>query len=161
MNAPAKTRRAGAEAAPALSRDMEALLAANVAALTIYDMLKPHTEQENLLLTDCKLLQKTGGKSHFKRKLKRRCSAMVIVLSDTVAQGKKEDTAGRSICEVLTTAGFDPIGYCVLPDESAERGTIEPRSLECKRACVTDDRLPFSVGRAMLQFVRDAKKMPR
>ncbi len=120
LDAAAVHIQASVETIAATGVEMEALLAANVAALTIYDMLKPHTEQENLLLTDCKLLQKTGGKSHFKRKLKRRCSAMVIVLSDTVAQGKKEDTAGRSICEVLTTAGFDPIGYCVLPDESAE-----------------------------------------
>jgi molybdenum cofactor biosynthesis protein MoaC len=120
LDAAAVHIQASVETIAATGVEMEALLAANVAALTIYDMLKPHTEQENLLLTDCKLLQKTGGKSHFKRKLKRRCSAMVIVLSDTVAQGKKEDTAGRSICDVLTTAGFDPIGYCVLPDESAE-----------------------------------------
>ncbi|MEZ5436104.1 MAG: cyclic pyranopterin monophosphate synthase MoaC [Pseudomonadales bacterium] len=43
--------------------EMEALLAANVAALTIYDMLKPHTEQENLLLTWIASCCKTGGKT--------------------------------------------------------------------------------------------------
>ncbi len=115
---------ASVETIAATGVEMEALLAANVAALTIYDMLKPHTEQENLVLTDCKLLEKTGGKSHFKRVMRRRCSALVVVLSDSVAQGKKPDTAGRSICNALVTAGFDPIEYRILPDESAELDTL-------------------------------------
>ncbi len=112
--------------------EMEALLAANIAALTLYDMLKPHTDQENLVLTECKLLKKTGGKSHFKRKLRRSSSAAVIVLSDTVAQGKKEDTAGRSICNELATAGFDPIEYKILPDESAELDALLKQLIAAK-----------------------------
>lgn len=115
---------ASVETIAATGVEMEALLAVNVAALTIYDMLKPHTEQENLVLTDCKLLEKTGGKSHFKRAMRRRCSALVVVLSDSVAQGKKSDTAGRSIYSALVTAGFDPIEYRILPDESAELDTL-------------------------------------
>lgn len=112
--------------------EMEALLAANIAALTLYDMLKPHTDQENLVLTECKLLKKTGGKSHFKRTLRRNSSATVIVLSDTVAQGKKEDTAGRSICNELATAGFDPIEYKILPDESAELDALLKQQIAAK-----------------------------
>jgi len=41
--------------------EMEALLAASVAALTIYDMAK--TESKDIVITDLKLLKKTGGKS--------------------------------------------------------------------------------------------------
>ncbi len=41
--------------------EMEALTACAVAALTIYDMAK--TEDKNIIITDLKLLKKTGGKS--------------------------------------------------------------------------------------------------
>ncbi|MCH7378748.1 MULTISPECIES: bifunctional molybdenum cofactor biosynthesis protein MoaC/MoaB [Acinetobacter] len=98
--------------------EMEALTAASLAGLTLYDMLKPHCEPEELCLDQCKLLKKKGGKSHFKRTLRQPVSAAVIVLSDTVAAGRKPDTAGRSVVETLTEAGFDPIHYQILPDEA-------------------------------------------
>ncbi len=41
--------------------DMEALTACAVAALTVYDMAK--TEEQNIVITDLKLLSKSGGKS--------------------------------------------------------------------------------------------------
>ncbi|WP_019616688.1 cyclic pyranopterin monophosphate synthase MoaC [Psychromonas ossibalaenae] len=45
--------------------EMEALTAASVAALTIYDMCK--AVQKDMIITQVKLLEKTGGKSgHFK-----------------------------------------------------------------------------------------------
>lgn len=46
--------------------EMEALTAAAIAALTLYDMLKPHAGT-NLVIRDLLLLRKTGGKSHFQR----------------------------------------------------------------------------------------------
>lgn len=98
--------------------EMEALTAASLAGLTLYDMLKPHCEPEELCLDQCKLLKKKGGKSHFKRTLRQPVSAAVIVLSDTVAAGRKPDTAGKSVVETLTEAGFDPIHYQILPDEA-------------------------------------------
>lgn len=97
--------------------EMEALTAASVAALTLYDLLKPHTEQMNMSLTNVHLLQKKGGKSHFRRQLKVPATAAVIVLSDTVAAGKKPDTAGASVRDSLEHAGFDIAAYEVLPDE--------------------------------------------
>ena len=100
--------------------EMEALTAASLAGLTLYDMLKPHCEPEDLCLDQCKLLKKKGGKSHFKRTLRQPVSAAVIVLSDTVAAGRKPDTAGKSILYTLTEAGFDPIHYQILPDESEQ-----------------------------------------
>lgn len=100
--------------------EMEALTAASIAALTIYDMLKPHCEPDDLWMDQCKLLSKKGGKSHFKRLLRQSVSAAVIVLSDTVAAGRKPDTAGKAIVTELEMAGFEPIHYVVLPDEAAE-----------------------------------------
>jgi len=46
--------------------EMEALTAAAIAALTLYDMLKPHAGTD-LMIHDVLLLKKTGGKSHFLR----------------------------------------------------------------------------------------------
>ena len=43
--------------------EMEALTAASVAALTIYDMCK--AVQKDIVISDLKLLTKTGGKSDF------------------------------------------------------------------------------------------------
>jgi len=43
--------------------EMEALTAANVAALTIYDMCK--AVSKSMEISDCKLLSKTGGKSDY------------------------------------------------------------------------------------------------
>lgn len=100
--------------------EMEALTAASLAALTIYDMLKPHCELHELMIGQCKLDLKKGGKSHFKHHLRQPVAAAVLVLSDTVAAGKKPDTAGRSVVDTLTEAGFDPIHYEILPDEAEQ-----------------------------------------
>jgi cyclic pyranopterin monophosphate synthase len=100
--------------------EMEALTAAAAAALCAYDMLKPHCAQEKMRIEGLRLLEKTGGKSQFHERLARPVSAAVVVLSDTVASGRKPDTAGRAVERALAAAGFAPIGYEVLPDEPAQ-----------------------------------------
>ena len=45
--------------------EMEALVGASIAALTVYDMCKALSH--HILITETKLLEKTGGKSDFKR----------------------------------------------------------------------------------------------
>lgn len=102
--------------------EMEALTAASIAALTLYDMLKPYTTPDRLAIAECRLEQKRGGKSQFRRVLAKPVGAAVIVLSDTVASGKKPDTAGRAIAAALKDAGFAPLAYEVLPDEPAALG---------------------------------------
>jgi cyclic pyranopterin monophosphate synthase len=99
--------------------EMEALTAVTAAALCAYDMLKPHCTQEKMRIEGVRLLEKTGGKSHFHERLARPVSAAVVVLSDTVARGAKSDTAGRAVERALADAGFAPIAYEVLPDEPA------------------------------------------
>jgi len=47
--------------------EMEALTAASICALTLYDMLKPHAGTD-LVIREILLLKKTGGKSDFQRK---------------------------------------------------------------------------------------------
>ena len=97
--------------------EMEALTAASLAALTLYDMLKPHCQPAELRITDTHLEEKKGGKSQFGRKLRVAADAQVIVLSDTVAAGKKPDTAGRAVEAALSQAGFASVGYEVIADE--------------------------------------------
>lgn len=96
--------------------EMEALTAVSLTGLTLYDMLKPHCEPEELCLDQVKLGQKKGGKSHFTRVLKEPLAASVIVLSDTVASGKKADTAGQNVMEILEEANFGYIQYQVISD---------------------------------------------
>ena len=45
--------------------EMEALVGASVAALTIYDMCKAMSHE--IIIKETKLMQKTGGKRDFKR----------------------------------------------------------------------------------------------
>ena len=100
--------------------EMEALTAASMAALTLYDMLKPYATAAELCIEQTRLLEKKGGKSQYRRKLARAATASVIVLSDTVASGKKPDTAGEAVREALAESGFEPVAYAVLPDEPAQ-----------------------------------------
>ena len=81
--------------------EMEALTAVSVASLVIYDHLKPI--DKDLRISDVRLLEKTGGKSD--ARLKRYAagaSAAILICSDSVAAGKKEDGAGVAIAEVLS-----------------------------------------------------------
>lgn len=98
--------------------EMEALTAASVCCLTLYDMLKPHCTQTDMEIGGIHLLQKRGGKSHFRRQLKGDSTAAILVLSDTVASGKKPDTAGLSVKQGLEQAGFTTAAYDIVPDEA-------------------------------------------
>ncbi len=100
--------------------EMEALTAVNIALLCAYDMLKPHAPAEAMRMGDIKLAEKKGGKTQYQRRKASLGRAAVIVLSDTVAAGKKPDTAGASVRDGLERAGFDIAAYELLPDEPAQ-----------------------------------------
>jgi molybdenum cofactor biosynthesis protein MoaC len=99
--------------------EMEALTAVSVAALTVYDMLKAHAKAEQMRIGNIHLVEKKGGKSQYARQA-RGMRAAIIVLSDTVAAGKKPDTAGASVRDRLAAAGFEIAAYEVLADEPAQ-----------------------------------------
>lgn len=96
--------------------EMEALTAVSAAALTVYDMLKPHVPAEQLGIDGVRLLEKTGGKSDYAGRADG-ATAAVLVMSDTVAAGRKPDTAGKAVAEGLAEAGFTVVAYEVLADE--------------------------------------------
>lgn len=94
--------------------EMEALCAVSVAALTIYDMLKPVDKDMEIVST--KLVAKTGGKSGRKENIPAGFKAAVLVTSDGTHQGTRQDKSGRIIQAKLEAYGLKPF-YEVLPDD--------------------------------------------
>jgi cyclic pyranopterin monophosphate synthase len=95
--------------------EMESLTGASIAALTIYDMLKP--VDETLVIESVKLLAKSGGIKSFYEDYDRSLTAAVIVVSDSVSKGERPDRSGKLAIERLKTEGFEVLDYRVIPDD--------------------------------------------
>lgn len=95
--------------------EMEALTAASVAALTLYDMLK--IIDEEMEIEGIKLVNKKGGKSDFKDRHGEGLRSAVLVMSDSIAAGKKSDESGKLIQQRLRDEGVNADEYKVIPDE--------------------------------------------
>ncbi|MCB0784666.1 MAG: bifunctional molybdenum cofactor biosynthesis protein MoaC/MoaB, partial [Flavobacteriales bacterium] len=95
--------------------EVEAMHGASVAALTIYDMLKPI--DKGVVIGGIRLLEKKGGKSDWKDRFDAPVKAAVLVISDSVSSGKKEDRAGMAIAERLRKLEVEVAGQAVVPDE--------------------------------------------
>ncbi|MBF0106844.1 MAG: bifunctional molybdenum cofactor biosynthesis protein MoaC/MoaB [Deltaproteobacteria bacterium] len=95
--------------------EMEALTAVSIAALTIYDMLKPI--DKGMEIQGIKLLSKEGGKSSFKQNLPKNFKSAVIVVSDSTYQKKRADTSGKIIRDRLKGFGIKAVQYIILPDD--------------------------------------------
>lgn len=95
--------------------EVEALHGASIAALTMYDMLKPI--DKGIEIKNIKLIEKNGGKSDFLNILKSNLNAVVIVCSDSISSGKKEDKAGKAIAKKLEALKVNISNYIIIPDE--------------------------------------------
>jgi len=95
--------------------EMESLTAVSIAALSIYDMLKPI--DDSLVIESIKLLSKKGGKSDFKQKFDKKLRAAILVTSDSISSGKKSDQSGKIIAEKLQKLGIDVAVTEVIPDD--------------------------------------------
>ncbi len=95
--------------------EVEAMHGASIVALTIYDMLKPIDKKVEI--STVKLLEKKGGKSDFGNKELDHLSVAVVVCSDSVSSGKKEDKAGKVLIEKINKLGFEVGAYSIIPDE--------------------------------------------
>jgi cyclic pyranopterin phosphate synthase len=95
--------------------EVEAMHGASIVALTMYDMLKPIDKQVEI--STIKLLYKKGGKSDYGVKEKLDLSVAVMVCSDSVSSGKKEDRAGKVIADKIKNLGLSVSNYTVIPDE--------------------------------------------
>ncbi len=107
--------------------EMEALVAASAAALTLYDMLKPIDAA--LEIREIRLAGKTGGTSNAVPGLApgrqasagRGIRAAVLVMSDSISAKRARDRSGKLLVERLRGWGAAVPVYRVLPDD---RGAI-------------------------------------
>ncbi|MEP7081346.1 MAG: bifunctional molybdenum cofactor biosynthesis protein MoaC/MoaB [Chloroflexota bacterium] len=108
------TVRAEARATTRTGVEMEALTAASVAALTLYDMAK--SLQRDIVIERVELLSKSGGRSgDYQRDEAARDGApataeheaVVVTCSSRSAAGEREDSSGPALVAALKAAGFD------------------------------------------------------
>jgi molybdenum cofactor biosynthesis protein MoaC len=95
--------------------EVEAMHGASITALTMYDMLKPI--DKGVEISSIRLESKKGGKSD---KLDPRAlglRAAVVVVSDSVSAGTKEDRSGALMAELLDKQGIQSGPPTVVPDD--------------------------------------------
>lgn len=104
--------------------EMEVLTGVSIAALTLYDLLKPITKE--LEITDIKLIHKEGGKSDRWKRVREGLICAVLVCSDTIYQKYirnepiPEEKSGKLIIEKVKEYGVDCVDYKILPDEPSD-----------------------------------------
>ncbi|OQP54718.1 bifunctional molybdenum cofactor biosynthesis protein MoaC/MoaB [Niastella populi] len=95
--------------------EVEAMHGASVTALTMYDMLKPIDKE--IEISTIKLVNKKGGKTDFKDAVSRNLLCAVVVCSDSISAGDKEDRAGKVILQKLKQYNLNTGLYKIIPDE--------------------------------------------
>jgi molybdenum cofactor biosynthesis protein MoaC len=103
--------------------EVEAMHGASVTALTMYDMLKPI--DKGIEISTIKLENKKGGKTDFKDQATTDLKCAVIVCSDSVSKGTKEDSAGKAVAGKLEKLNLTVSFHDIIPDDFS---TIQSRA---------------------------------
>src|SRR6476619_2862513 len=83
--------------------EVEAMHGAAITALTMYDMLKPI--DKHVTIEAIGLQQKKGGKSDYADHTMENLRCAVVVCSDSIAAGSKQDFAGKAVMQKLQKHG--------------------------------------------------------
>jgi cyclic pyranopterin phosphate synthase len=127
----AVTVHASAAAEARTGVEMEALTAASIAALTLYDMAK--SLQRDIRIEAIELVEKTCGRSETHAPVARDepaerltdvGEAAVVTVSDRSAAGAREDRSGPALVDALTAAGFTVAPPRVIGDDRAALGEL-------------------------------------
>ena len=95
--------------------EVEAMHGAAITALTIYDMLKPI--DKHVEIYSIKLKEKQGGKTDLKEKTIPQLRCGVIVCSDGVSAGERQDASGKTIIEKLQQMNLSAEYHEIIPDD--------------------------------------------
>lgn len=96
--------------------EMEALTAASVAALTIYDMLKPM--DDDLEISFVRLVEKHGGMGDFEGKFEIPISAAVLMISDAECGDEAHQKAElEKMVEILRGQGVEADEYRLIDND--------------------------------------------
>jgi len=108
--------------------EVEAMHGASVVALVMYDMLKPIDKAVEI--STIKLVKKTGGKTDLEFDVSN-LKAAVVVCSDTVSKGEKEDLSGKKIIERLQQMNIEATDYTIIADDvAAIQSTLKKHAAE-------------------------------
>ena len=119
--------RAEARATARTGVEMEALTAASVAALALYDMAK--ALQRDIVIERIELLEKSGGRSGDWRRDTQAVpgpkaaehEAVVVTCSNRSAAGEREDASGPALVDRLREAGYDAAPEPIVVADEAPR----------------------------------------
>ncbi len=95
--------------------EMEALTAVAVAALTLYDMLKPI--DDTMEIDAIRLEEKKGGKSDHHGEVTG-LRVGVVVMSDSAALDRENDLSGKELKGRLEEMGLAVVEYRIIPDKA-------------------------------------------
>ncbi|MBK9282970.1 MAG: bifunctional molybdenum cofactor biosynthesis protein MoaC/MoaB [Sphingobacteriaceae bacterium] len=95
--------------------EVEAMYGASVVAMTMYDMLKPI--DKGITIEKIALIEKSGGKTDFRNDSGKGLNSAIIIVSDSIANGKKEDKGGQIILKAIQKHELNNIAYDIIPDD--------------------------------------------